>query len=528
MFTSRLGRIVVILLAVMFMSGTVFAEGLSRSWPSAGHDLKNTRYQDKEHKIKVKNVANLAFEWQFTTGGDVSATPAVDDDTVYFPDWKGNLYALDRDTGHRKWTHLISDYTGIAGDISRATPAIAGNKLIFGDQGGYHGGDGAYVLAVDKQTGNLIWKTQVETVIFPIVTQSAVVDRGTAYVGVASAEEGLEARIPGYVCCKFRGSVVALNVDTGNIIWKTYMAPDGYSGNSVWGSTPVVDRSRNSLYVTTGNNYSVPPSVQTCVAAAGNNTAAIQACISPDDHFDSFVALDLTTGATKWATSAIPFDSWNFDCLPGLLPPGVGNPANCPTPAGPDFDFGQGPMLYTAHKPGTGKPHDFLGAGQKSGQFWALNPDTGSVIWETQVAPGGIAGGLQWGSATDGTRIYVAAANSLNKPWVVNGQTITSGFWAALDAYTGAVLWQTADPLSAGDQGAVSAANGVVYGCSLDPQGHMYAFDASTGNILWGFASGGSCNAGAAISDGTVYWGSGYSNFGIGVPNNQFYAFRLP
>ena len=60
----------------------------------------------------------------------------------------------------------------------------------------------------------------------------------------------------------------------------------------------------------------------------------------------------------------------------------------------------------------------------------------------------------------------------------------------------------------------------------LDPQGYMYALNAATGQVLWSFASGGSCNAGAAVSNGVVYWGSGYSAFG--TPNNKVYAFGLP
>ena len=56
----------------------------------------------------------------------------------------------------------------------------------------------------------------------------------------------------------------------------------------------------------------------------------------------------------------------------------------------------------------------------------------------------------------------------------------------------------------------------------------MYALDGATGAILWTFASGGSCLSGAAISNGEVYWGSGYSNFGFSTPNNKLYAFKLP
>jgi len=539
---NRMGKFmyafVGVVVAAFLVSSTALAGGGS-TWVSAGHDLQNTRYQNTESKIGVANVAKLAMQWQFTTGGDVSATPAVDGSTVYVPDWAGNLYAIDQSTGNQVWSHKVSDYTGIAGDTSRATPALVGNYLIFGDQGGKIGG-GAWVMAVNKQTGNLVWKTLVESIGFPIVTQSAVIDAsGTtpvAYVGVASFEEALEAFIPNYVCCSFRGSILALNANTGQILWKTYTVPGGgvpgnsYTGGSVWGSTPVIDYSRNSLYIDTGNNYSVPASVQNCVAGANNDPAAMQACISPADHFDSVMALDLKTGAVKWASVAIPFDSFNIDCVPELLPPGVeGNPANCPQPAGPDYDFGQGPTLFTVRPGGNGKPVDLLGAGQKSGQYWAFNPDTGAVVWETQVGPGGTLGGMEWGSATDGNRIYVAISNNAGKPWnLINNQTVYSGGWSALDAATGKILWQTADPTGGIDPGAVSAANGVVYGCSLDAQGNMYGFNAATGSILWSFASGGSCNSGAAISNGVVYWGSGYSNFGLGTPNNKFYAFHLP
>jgi polyvinyl alcohol dehydrogenase (cytochrome) len=65
-----------------------------------------------------------------------------------------------------------------------------------------------------------------------------------------------------------------------------------------------------------------------------------------------------------------------------------------------------------------------------------------------------------------------------------------------------------------------------VFGCSLDPTGYMYAVAAATGDILWEFASGGSCLSGAAISRGNVYWDSGYSNLGYGTADNKLYVFR--
>jgi polyvinyl alcohol dehydrogenase (cytochrome) len=307
------------------------------------------------------------------------------------------------------------------------------------------------------------------------------------------------------------------------------MAPIGYSGNAVWGSAPAIDTKRGQIYIATGNNYSVPDPVLACVAAAGSDPGAVQACIAPDDHFDSVVALDLKTGAVRWATRALPFDAWTVGCLP----PPFSNGANCPSPAGPDYDFGQAPALFTVKPAGKGKPRDLVGAGQKSGQYWAVDPDTGAVVWVTQAGPGGTGGGLQWGSAVDGQRVYTANSNSNFMPWTLPDASVTTrGVWSALDVATGQVLWQFTTPNNDvggwGDtSGPVTTANGVVFSCSVGPSGYMYALNAATGAALWQFASGGSCLSGAAISNGEVYWGSGYSNFGLGSPNNMLYAFEI-
>lgn len=501
----------------LLVGGQAVAAPGGNGWTTAGGDRQNTRYAASESKISAANVSTLTTKWQFTTGGDVSATPAVDGTRVYVPDWAGNLYAVDRVTGQEVWSRTITSYTGVPGDKARATPAVTDTSLVLGNQGPF-GGGGA-VIAVDKNTGDLLWRTQVETHPAAIITQSATVFDGVVYVGTASQEELLSAVVPDYPCCTFRGSMAALDLTTGAILWKTYMAPEGFPGNAVWGSSPAVDTKRRSVYVATGNNYDAPPEVLACVAA-GTTPEERQACLPADNHFDSVVSLDMRTGTVKWATRALDFDAWTVDCIPF-----VGDGDNCPEPSGPDFDFGQAPALFTV-KDGMGKGRELVGAGQKSGQYWALNPDTGAVVWETQAGPGGTAGGLQWGSAVDGKRVYTANANSNLVPWPAPSGP-TTGVWSGLDALTGAPLWETRPPHGGGTSGPVTTANGVVFGCSLDPQGYMYALNAATGAVLWEFASGGSCLSGAAISNGYVYWGSGYSNFGFGTPNNTLYAFGL-
>jgi polyvinyl alcohol dehydrogenase (cytochrome) len=516
------GGLAVLALTGALLGGATAAAASGSQWISAGGDLQNTRWQAGEKSLGVGNVANLEKKWEFVTGGDVSATPAVDGDTVYFPDRAGNLYAVDELTGQQRWRSSIGAASGVPGDYARATPAVAGNKVIVGTQGPF--GGGGKVLAFHKDTGALLWSTTLDTHPAAIITQSATVFGNRVYVGTSSLEETF-ALLTGYVCCSFRGRFAALNVHTGEVVWEVRMAPDGFPGNAVWGSSPAIDSKRGQLYIATGNNYDAPAATLACVAAAGDDPNAQQACLPADNHFDSVMALDLKTGAIRWTTRAMSFDAWTVDCIPFI---GEGN--NCPQPAGPDFDFGQAPALFTVRDGNTNR--DVVGAGQKSGQYWALDPDTGSVRWRTQAGPGGTAGGLQWGSAVDGRRIYTANANSNAVPWTLpDGTSTTNGVWSGIDAVSGRLLWQTTPtfggvPFGGASSGPVTTANGVVYGCGLDAQGHMYALDGATGAILWTFASGGSCLSGAAIADGRLFWGSGYGFFGR--PNNKLYSFGLP
>ena len=95
-----------------------------------------------------------------------------------------------------------------------------------------------------------------------------------------------------------------------------------------------------------------------------------------------------------------------------------------------------------------------------------------------------------------------------------------------MNASTGKIEWQTADPTSGTrDVGSLSAANGVVYAESLDAAGHMYALDSSNGNILWSYASGGSSIDGPSIVSGNLYWGSGYRRMSGATGNNKVYDF---
>ncbi|MGE5689623.1 MAG: PQQ-binding-like beta-propeller repeat protein, partial [Pseudomonadota bacterium] len=271
------------------------AAGTLGDWPMGGQNINNTRAQDQS-TIGVGNVGRLKVKWTATLGGDVSSTPAISGGAVYVTDWGefepskifslgGSLTKLDAKTGGVLWTRRIDSYAGEpAGAVSRTSPVVADGVVYVGDQNGGH------MLAIDAATGNLIWNTAIANPgPFTIITQSPIIHDGVLYFGAASLEELFVAF--GAPCCSFRGSVQALDAKTGAVKWTTYMtpatpaAPDGYSGASVWGSTPALDPKSGTLYVTTGNNYSVPPDVE---AGAPDD---------PANFVDSFVALDIKTGA---------------------------------------------------------------------------------------------------------------------------------------------------------------------------------------------------------------------------------------
>ena len=66
----------------------------------------------------------------------------------------------------------------------------------------------------------------------------------------------------------------------------------------------------------------------------------------------------------------------------------------------------------------------------------------------------------------------------------------------------------------------MTVANGVVFGGSTG--GFMVAMDAASGAVLWNFQSNAGVTCGPAIVNGIVYWGSGDP---YGTPGKTLYAF---
>jgi len=512
--------------------------GSGDDWPMFGQNVCNTRSAQDGGPISPSSASRLAIKWVFNAAGDISATPAIASSDVYVPDWGGMLHRIDAPSGRSVWSRSVGALVGMdagasqlgmdtpAAVVSRVTPVVTQDSVIIGLAGGSLLGAPslAIMLAVDRGTGDLKWRTLLDPHPAAFITSAPVLEKGTIYVGVSSGEEPLTV-IRGYPCCSFRGSVVALDATTGTILWKTYMiedsayfqndgrSPSGFSGAAVWSGTPVVDRKRHSLYVTTGNNYSVPNGVRT---------------LPPGDHIDSIMSLSMDTGAIQWTQRMTTGDQWTAAI--SLLGP---------SSSSPDWDFGSGANLFRTQIAGVVR--DVVGAGQKSGRYWAVDPDTGSVLWSQQVGPGGHFGGIHWGPAVDAQRIYVGVNNETSTPYTLgglgpkSGQQTSAGSWAALDPSTGNVEWQIANPAmtaplnGASVNGPLAAVNGVVFAGSMDTQGTMFAFDGASGDVLWSFPSGGTVYGGAAVAGGVVYWGNGYpiSRLGFGSPGGKLYAFQI-
>ncbi len=480
-------------------------------WNGWGVDLANTRFQPPAAAgLSAAEVPRLKLRWAFGVPNTTTmlGQPTVAGGRVFFGAADGTVYSLDQKTGCTHWTYKA------AGSVRSAiTVAPLGSRFAA-----YFGDVKANAYALDASTGALIWQTRLDDHPAARVTGAPKLYEGRLYVPLSSIEE-VYAGGPKYACCKFRGSVVALDAATGQQAWKAYAIPDppavtgksvngvehwGPSGAAIW-SSPTIDAKRKLLYVGTGDQYSGPATA----------------------YSDAVVAFDLETGSLRWARQLTNGDAWNFACF-------MPDKSNCPESPGEDTDFGSSPILVHAGR------RDLLLCGQKSGVMHALDPARkGAVVWQTRIGHGGALGGIMWGSASDGRNVYVPLSDYDAK------NPLGGGGLFALSVDTGEAAWRTPAPhpacegkagCSAAQMAPASAIGGVVFSGSMD--GHLRAYSTADGSIVWDFdtlrpfntvngvkASGGSLNAtGPTIANGIVLVNSGYAVLG-GMPGNVLLAF---
>jgi polyvinyl alcohol dehydrogenase (cytochrome) len=379
-------------------------------WPTFGHDLANSRNNDLETTISKDNVGDLRELWRFS-GPSTTAAPAVVGDVVYLPGWNGRVYALRLEDGSEVWTASLPD-------LIDSSPTVTETQVFVSD-------DNGSVHAIDRETGDVQWSRSVDSHEEAHLWSSPVyiASAGLIVVGVASGEE----QVP-KVAFTFRGSVVGLDAQSGEIRWRFETASAGSGsgpGIGSWG-TAAVDESRKLVFIGTGNNYG-PPS---------------------GEFSDSMLAINYESGELEWARQ---FTEGDVYAIYGSQ--------------GPDFDIGSSANLFSVDG------EDFVGIGVKSGTYFALNRDTGEIVWRTSISLGSVLGGVISAPAYADGLIFVAS----------NEFVASTSTAVAIDARSGDIVWR--EGYSGLTYGGVAHANGVVFMASVS--GGIYAYDALSGNALW-------------------------------------------
>lgn len=474
-----------------------------------GMGIQNQRYYDQaDLALNANNVDKLRLSWVFAFPNSSRARvqPTIAGNTLFTASQTGTIYALDRRTGCTRWTFQANEEIRSALVIGRDSTGRA-HRLYFGD---FH----ATVYALDLNSKELLWKRKIDAHPTATITGTLSLFEDRLYIPVSSTEIA-SAADENYVCCTFRGSMVALDKEDGSLVWKTHtiheepseqgttsegvpiMAP---SGAPIW-TAVTIDAKRRCLYIGTGENYTRP--------ATGTS--------------DAILAFSLDNGEILWAQQTIPKDAWNGACVT------LSSRANCPEDNGPDADFGAPPILLEREE------GDLILAGQKSGHVYALDPDqNGKIIWTQLVGRGGFMGGIHWGMATDGTTLFVPIND--RGMYDLNPDKPKSPGMHTLHVADGKPIWSTIEedrcpPMTIrgcgpGISAAITLTPEVVFAGTLD--GFMKAYATDDGRELWAFdtkkdyeaVNGVRAFGGAIDSDGPIIVGnqlfvsSGYAKFG--------------
>ena len=484
-----------------------------------GLDYANTRrVPDASGGLSADQLPRLELKWVFDypRASRARSHPSFAGGGLYVGSQTGTVYALDQATGCVRWTYeagaevrtgiSIADWAGQ--DEPRAV--------------GYFADLLARTHAVDLTTGKGLWKTAVDDHPNATGTAQPVVFENRVFQPVSSLEV-VPAADPAYSCCSFRGAIVTLAADTGDIVRTTYTIPEepsqvatnnvgtpvlAPSGAPVW-NTPALDVEKRRLYFGTGENYSSP--------ADGNS--------------DAIIAMDIDSGDILWVTQTTAGDAWNVACMVFIE-----NKTNCPVEEGPDLDFGAPPILVSW------EGRRILVAGQKSGEVFGINPDSGEIIWRSKLGRGGVQGGIHFGMAADGRTVFVPMSDYTDAS--LSEEDARPGIFA-VDAFTGDLQWSHLADNVCGDRedcdpgisAAISAISGATVAGHMD--GRLRAYAADDGRVLWEVetdrtftglsgneARGGSFGGGTAP---VAYRGMLYANSGYGLyfhrPGNVLLAF---
>jgi PQQ-dependent dehydrogenase (methanol/ethanol family) len=256
-------------------------------------------------QINQRTVKNLKIAWHTTvaiptkgkpnfSGALAESEASVYNGTMYIPDAKGNVYALDATTGERLWYHKYVLPKG-------ATPLLQATRgIAMGDGNVYVANSDGSVSALDQSTGRVKWQTTIANWKGgATLTAAPLYYNGMVITGVSGGDGG-------YAC-----QAIAINAKNGKVIWRFNVIPTGNAvgantwpaqrawtgGGAMW-STPTVDPKLGLVYLGVGN----PVPYNGAVRGAG------------DEMFtEAILALHVNNGKYAWAFQEVHHDIWDYD-----------------------------------------------------------------------------------------------------------------------------------------------------------------------------------------------------------------------
>ncbi len=471
--------------------------------------------------INRRTVDELRLEWAYSMrdSGRWVATPIVANGLMYLSEGTGRVVALDAVTGELAWTHTRSYPEDIR--RSEAYPRHRGVS-IYGDTI-YWGTADSYLVALDAYTGEKRWETKTaEYTDGEGHAHPPLIADGRVFIGMSGGDFAA------------RGSLKALDAETGEILWTFFTipgpadagaetwdwnAPWPPAGGATW-NTISYDPSLGLVYVSTGQ----PSPWTTATRGLGDSL-----------YTNSIVALRADTGELAWHFQLVPADEWDRSAYESMLVDlkidGQMRPALIQT-----GKIGWGVVLDRA----TGEfLHAFRTAYDNTITGWT---ETGRPIYDPATIPGPEdvdsgrvfeicphihgARNLQAPSYSPDTGLYyLGVNNSCMNALVVTpefqpilgltGVTYTAslapgydfvGEFVAFDPVTGEREWAYRPASGAPMTGsALSTAGGIVFGGTADRQ--FFALHTETGDVLWRTRLNGDIS-GAPITyeiDGTQY-----------------------
>jgi polyvinyl alcohol dehydrogenase (cytochrome) len=431
------------------------------SWPSYGHDLRQSRFQPNEKVISPADVPLLTPAWSFSTTdaggeGDITGTPVVSRGCLYVASTEGWVFALNADSGELVWKRELPYGGGVTGAVTAQGKRIYIGVSRLSVAEGCRKGDpciGPYVAALDRRTGRVAWATKaLDDQPGSDLYGSPMIFRKTLMVGVSGGSAELGDEADRYA---FQGSMLFIDTRKGKLLRKTWtihppLEPDDeFAGAGVW-STPAIDRKAKVAYVGTANPFK--PQAE-------------------HEYANAVVKYDLNRKHKRFGQIIGSYKGNVDEYIPGLSElPCYDVPGNAPPyyPQGIgacgdiDLDFGAAPNLITGPD-----GRKLVGAGQKSGVYHVFDAKTMEPVWTQIVGPPTAVGGIVGSTAYDGNAIY--------GPITVPGYVWSLGL-------EGSYRW--AAPVGDGAHWgeAVAVANGVVY--TTDLTGFLDAYDARTGALL--------------------------------------------